>query len=509
MIGEKSIFKPTLQITFFSLIGIIIGFSTQLIIAFYFGTSFERDAYFVAIIVPTYISSIFIGSFGIIFLPKVVDILRKEDETILTNFISTVFISIFILLVLIVLICLIIPKQVVHIVAPGFDVDKIQFTAKILMILIPAIIFNVSGNLLASLYQIQHKFIRPAIAPIVLLIISLIFVISFSKELGIYSLALGYLFGSFFAFVIQLPILKKYNFRFYFDFKNKDVLLFIRMVFPLLLTGIFFRSNVLFERIIASNLEPGSVSYLGYSTQIISVLGALITSGIVTSTYPILSKLWSNDDGPGFAQLFIQTLRVILLISIPISISLIFFGEQFVMYVFERGAFTSNDTILVSKTLFWGIGAFIFQGIGGVVAKILYISNNTIASSIIAAVEIIIYVFLGYFLSKEFSFLGLAMALSISSGFNILISIYFINKRITKINFKLFFIELLKILFASTVSILVVYFIYYNVFSSNNFSSLMISFIFGLLIFVVIGVLIKMQDILKIKNKLKGNKRLF
>jgi len=499
---NKSIFKPTLQITFFSLIGIIIGFSTQLIIAYYFGTTFERDAYFVAIIVPTYISSIFIGSFGVIFLPKVVDILKSENKKALSDFVSIVFCFILFFLVLIVSFSLIIPNQIVQLISPGFDFDQIQSTSKILKIVIPAIIFNVSGNLLASLYQIQHKFIRPAIAPIVLLIISLIFVIFFSETLGIYSLALGYLFGSFFAFVIQLPILKNYDFRLYFDFKNKDVILFIRLVFPILLTGIIFRSNILFERIIASGLEVGSISYLGYSTQIIVVLGTLIASGIVTSTYPVLSKLWSNNDISDFGQYFIQTLRTILLISIPISFSLILFGEQFVMYIFERGAFTSNDTILVSKSLVWLVGAFIFQAIGGLVAKILYIAKHTLISSIISCIEIFIYIFLGYFLSRQFSFIGLAMALSISTGFNIVMSVYFIDRKIMKINYKFLFIELLKIIFNSTVSILGVYWVFNYIFKDNNFLSLIISFVFGILIFLIVGVILKMKDILIMKNKL-------
>tara|TARA_B110000908_G_scaffold171434_1_gene234180 strand:+ start:2950 stop:4470 length:1521 start_codon:yes stop_codon:yes gene_type:complete len=506
MKGEKSTFKPTLQITFFSFIGIIIGFSTQLIIAFYFGTSFERDAYFVAIIIPTYISSIFIGSFGIIFLPKVVDILKKENQFILTNFISTVFCAIFGLLVLIALICLLIPNQVIQIVAPGFDLDKIEFTVQLLIILIPAIIFNVLGNFLASLYQIQHKFVRPAIAPILLLITSLVSVVLFSKTLGIYSLALGYLLGSFFSFIIQLPILKKYNFKLYVDLKNKDVILFIRLAFPLLLTGIIFRSNVVFERVIASGLEQGSVSYLGYSTQIITVLGTLIASGIVTSTYPILSKLWSNNNITEFSKMFLQTLRIILLISIPISISLIFFGEQFVMYIFERGAFNSNDTLLVSKALVWGIGAFIFQGLGGVVAKILYISKHTIISSVISVLEILIYVCLGFLLSRKLSFVGLAMALSISSGFNIIVSLYFINKKVVKIDFIPLCVELVKILINSVISILVVYYIFYCVYSSNSFLSLIISFIFGLLFFLGFGIFIKIQDVLKIKSKIIGSK---
>src|ERR1035437_2396077 len=77
-------------ITFFSFLGITISFCSQLIIGYYFGATAERDAYFVAITIPTYLSAIFIGSVGIIFLPKIVSILNnKPSESI--NFLSSIF----------------------------------------------------------------------------------------------------------------------------------------------------------------------------------------------------------------------------------------------------------------------------------------------------------------------------------------------------------------------------------------------------------------------------------
>ena len=101
MINNNRLTKPTLQITLFSIISILIGFGSQMIIAYYFGTKFERDAYFVAIIIPTYIVSIFIGSFGIIFLPKVVEISSRKDHDSLSEFISSTFMLLMTILLLI------------------------------------------------------------------------------------------------------------------------------------------------------------------------------------------------------------------------------------------------------------------------------------------------------------------------------------------------------------------------------------------------------------------------
>jgi putative peptidoglycan lipid II flippase len=89
MNSNKGLFKPTVLITAFSLLGVAVNFLLQLLIAYFFGASFERDAYFVAITVPTYLAAIFTGSIGIIFLPKFVDFIRNRDPETLNNFLST------------------------------------------------------------------------------------------------------------------------------------------------------------------------------------------------------------------------------------------------------------------------------------------------------------------------------------------------------------------------------------------------------------------------------------
>ena len=78
----------------------------------------------------------------------------------------------------------------------------------------------------------------------------------------------------------------------------------------------------------------------------------------------------------------------------------------------------------------------------------------------------------------------------------------FIDRKIIKINYEFLFIELLKIIFNSTVSILGVYWVFNYIFKDNNLLSLIISFVFGILIFLIVGVLLKMKDILIMKNKL-------
>lgn len=493
--------KSTLLITICSILGIAVSFVSQLIIAYYFGARFERDAYFVASTIPTYLAAIFTGSVGMVFLPKVVKIQNDGPEE-LTRFLSTVFWGIALASALIGLICVIFSRTVLGFVASGFNEDQIGFTSNILFVIVPAFVFTILSNLLSSLYQIQNRFLYPAFAPILTSVVSLLFVVLFSKSIGIMGLAWGFLVGSIVSFVYLLPILKTYRIRWFLKLKDPEFLLFVRTFLPLLITGIVFRSTSIFERTIASGLEEGSISYLGYASQILMIMATLTANGIGVSIYPTLSRLWTENKKEEFNAFLTKIIRILLLISIPVSVVIIFYGEPFVQVVFERGAFNHDVTLAVSKALAWSMGAFIFQGLGNVVTKIFYISSKTKAISVIASVELLLYISLGYLLSKHVSFIGLSIALSISSMTNILMSILFIHIKLLPLHLKPLMLDLSKIVLASGISLLTV-FATYNCFPGiSSFAYLIVCLLLGGVLFYVSGLFLKIDELLFLRNKL-------
>lgn len=502
---KHGLVKSTLLITFCSILGIVISFTSQMIIAYYFGAKFERDAYFVAITIPTYISAILIGSIGVVFLPKVVD-MKNINSLELINFLSTLFWTLTIFSIVLGTFCILLSNKIIGFIASGFNIEETLFTSKILIIIIPTFIFSILNNLLSSLYQIENRFFYPAFAPIITAVISLIFVIIFSAKIGILGLAFGFLLGSIISFVYLLPIIKTYKIKFLINLKDPEIITFFKTFIPLLLVGVLFRSTSIFERSIASNLEPGSISYLGYSSQILAILATLTSNGIGVSIYPTLSTLWTKNMKTEINIFFVRIIRILLLFSIPISLVTIFFGGAFIKIIFERGAFNHYVTISVSIALAWSMGAFIFQNLGNVVSKLFYISGKTTMISIIGSIELLMYVVFGYILTKNFSFVGLSIALSLSSFINIILSIFYINYKLTKINFKLIFRDIVKIIFTSIVSILVVYFLF-NIIGVSSFIYLIACLLIGFFVFILIGIQLHIDEIVYMKNKLVAFKK--
>jgi len=198
---------------------------------------------------------------------------------------------------------------------------------------------------------------------------------------------------------------------------------------------------------------------------------------------------------------FNKIFRIILLISIPIIVVIVFFGDSLVKFVLERGAFTSDVTLAVGRALTWSMGAFLFQNLGSVVSKIFYVAGKTTIISIIASLELVIYISLGFFLSKYISFIGLSISLSISSMFNILLSLMLINKKIFKIDFNFLLSDFLKIFSISAISFISVYYLSHILKIENNFY-LVLLLIIGMINYFLLGIVFRINEVLYLKSKL-------
>src|SRR6185369_2213832 len=146
------IVKSSIQVTAITVLNLVINFLVQLVVAFYFGAKLERDAYFLAIAIPTYISTVFAGSFGVVFLPKLIKIyVDKSDKEF--EFINLILNNSFYFLLLVSIVGIFFSESIIGFIAPGFSDEGIQIASTSLRILFPTVIFQGLSGILASVYQ--------------------------------------------------------------------------------------------------------------------------------------------------------------------------------------------------------------------------------------------------------------------------------------------------------------------------------------------------------------------
>jgi len=495
--------KSTIQVTLFSFLGIILNFLTQFVVAFYFGATPQRDAYFAASVIPTYITALFVGSFGSIFMSAFIRQQTKKTDNEIRSFTGRILNICGLFLIILVAIGILFAKQIISFLDPGFNGNQLLFTSKLLRILLPTIIFLTLSNLLTTIYQANKRFLLPAAVPVISVVITLLFVYLISNKIGIESLAYGTLFASIFSFVVLSTIIFK-NKLYCLSFKVDDEFLrALRISLPLLAAGIFYKSTNIIERMIASTLEPGSISYLGYANQLMNVLSSIAAGGIATTIYPLMTREWELNNFDDVRIYFVKGIRTVLLVTLPIAAIFIVLGNAIVKMLLQRGAFTNVATNAVTNCLIIMMLAFVSLSCGNIVAKGFYISNKTKIFSIIASSEIMVYLLLGYYLSRSIHYLGLAVALSVSSTYGIILSFYILSKIFDGLNEKKLVLDLIKIVSSSIIAGSSMFLAYHYIITySPDLLRLILSICIGLIFYVIFVVyLFQLVEVSNLKIK--------
>jgi len=390
--------KPVALVSLFSLLNYGLAFLTQIIVAEYYGNNLERDAYLIALTIPSYIVSIFITVLPSVYLAKIIEVRNTSIEKS-WQFAKDVFVISIVGLSFVVIICSFFSSNIIRLIAPSVSTKTLSLGSSLYIILLPSIVFNIASGLLGSLYYSRYEFGIPSLATVINSLVALICVLIFNQTIGIYSLAYGFLAGSIVAFLFLFSITK--NFPSSFSFRSRSIYKFLSTAAPLIFTGVVYQSVTIFQRRYASMLPVGSVSSLGYSMQMITVLSNILSGGISKVLFPLMSNAWIQKDLQMLRKYFSTGVIVILAASVPFVAFFYFLGTPFVRAVFERGAFSQQDTASVSRILFILSGALVFYSLGNIVAKGFYFSGRTFWAATQEMLVLITYLYLGYLFSAR------------------------------------------------------------------------------------------------------------
>jgi len=464
----------------------ILGYLRDMLIANFFGAGLVADAFFVAYRIPNLLRQLLgEGALSASFIPVFTEYLTtkpKEETQRLARISGLVLLTI---LSILTILGIIFSPIIVRIVAPGFikNPEKLSLTITLTRILFPFIMAVGLAALALGILNSLHRFIIPALAPCLLSISEIFFILLICPlmERPIIGLALGVLIGGFAQFFFQLPVIVKEGFiiptsKSYSNphlkpinypqnlFKGWNILwkrwtsilnhpgvkrIGLLMV-PATLGLSVSQVNIFVDTICASMLKEGSVTALYYANRIMQLPLALFGTAIATVTLPMMSRSVAATNMQELKDTLSLALRMILFTIIPASLGLIILGNPIISLLFERGRFTSQATQSTSwALLFYSTGIVAYAGVK-VVASAFYSMQDTRAPVRIASIAMVVNIVLNLILMRILDVGGLALATAIASFINLSILLFYLRKRIGRLGGKKVLHSLAKILLASS-----------------------------------------------------------
>lgn len=420
-----NLYKSIATVGGFTFASRITGFIRDALIAGILGVSGLTDAFFVAFKLPNFFRRFFAeGAFNAAFVPLFSGILVSSGPIAARLYGEKIFALLLFTLTGFVLLFENFMPWAVYLFAPGFEAtpERFDFAVTLSRITFPYILFISLASLLSGILNSMGKFAAPAGTPIILNLTMIIALLMAFFEYV--SPGIGLAWAVFIAGILQLGWLWLschvigFSIRPALPDLSPQAKSLIRLGIPGALSAGVVQVNLFMDMIFASWLPTGSVSYLFYADRLNQLPLGVIGISVSTALLPALSKHIKSGELMEAHHTQNRALELALAITLPAAVGLVVLGAPLVALLFERGAFTIEDTLATGYTL----SAFAIGLPAYVLVKILstqfFARQDTKTPMKVAMAAVTVNFVLNCLFIGPFGYVGLALSTALSAWFN-------------------------------------------------------------------------------------------
>jgi len=418
-------FKAIFTNSFGILISRILGFIRDLLTASALGANIYSDIFFIAFKLPNLFRRIFAeGAFTQVFIPAFARTKHKAvfSANIFLTFLSTVL--------LITLLVNLLPNMAAKAMGAGFSQETIDIASPFVTINFWYLPLIFSMTFLSGMLQYKNHFATSAFST-ALLNLSLILALFLSQDKTqseiVYYLSYGVVVGGILQLGVHiLAIYKLGLFKLlYGGFKyirvkskiiKKDTKKFRNNFFPAMWGNSTAQISAFLDTFLASFLLTGSISYLYYANRIFQLPLALFAIATSVALFPRVARYIRNKDEKQALAFMKKAFWFLAFLLTASTIGGIILSKEITWLLFQRGAFTSQDTENVTIVLQMYMLGLLPFGLQKLFILWLYAKEMQLKAAKIATYSLITYSAMALLLISPFGVSGLAFA-STTGGF--------------------------------------------------------------------------------------------
>lgn len=422
-IKNKKILKTAIIMVIITLAAKALGMLRDILLASGYGTTAEAIAYDTASKLPILIFDFVIG--GVItasFIPVFNEILVKTGKKAALDFANKYFNAILLVMLLITLVGEIFSEVFVSFLAPEIAEATSKLAANLTRIMFPMVIFTGLAFCLVGLLQSFGSFLLPSVISLVSNLVMVLYFVLLDSKFGVYGLAVAMLVGWGLQFLILVPSASKtgYSYKPTLSFVSPELKRSLFMALPILISSWSQPMCNLINTRFASGIAGGSaITAIGYANRLYLIIVGVFSFVATNLIFPQLSKAQATGEKDEGRRLTNSSVRLLLMIILPITIGLVLLAEPIVSIIYERGEFGAADVKMTATALrFFALG-MPFYAVNEVYTKKFFAGQKTVPPMITSLISILFNLLLVSILSGRFGIAGIA----ISSAFAVLLNV--------------------------------------------------------------------------------------
>ena len=345
----------------------LLGLAREQICAGLFGGGSAMDAFTAAFRIPNLLRDLFAeGALSTAFVTTFSKTIAREGDGAAWRLANKVATLTVLVLGALCALGVMFSRQLVALLAPGFDAPKAALTALLTRIMFPFILLVSLAALVMGMLNAKSVFGRPAMASSFFNLGSIVVGVALGYAIdpsfgprALIGLAVGTLVGGGLQLAVQLPPLGALGYRYHVDLGWRDpgVFAILALMGPAVIAASTTQVNVLINSMFASTLGDGAIFWLAIAFRLMQLPLGLFGVALGTVTLPLLSRLVVAGQMDAFRAELARAMRIMFLLTIPSTIGLMMLAEPIISVLYQHGKFDAHEAAEAAGALrFYAIG---------------------------------------------------------------------------------------------------------------------------------------------------------
>ncbi|MDD7610653.1 MAG: murein biosynthesis integral membrane protein MurJ [Spirochaetales bacterium] len=541
---KKSIVKSGLVLSLMTFASRIMGLLREMTKASFLGTSMHADAFSTAFMIPNLFRRLFAeNAISVAFIPTFKSYLEKDDspenrnstqEFLKATFTLVSFLTACVVVIGIIITPLLMPlfcKKPTDTTAADYAMQLQAWLLKkdeitiLTRIMFPYLFVISIAAFFQGILNGCKIFAPSGFTPVLFnaIVIIATYVLAPFTENPARAMSIGVILGGCVQAFFQWPFVRKTGWKICFTslkktFSNPGTKKVISLVVPTIIGMAAYQLNDVVSTSLANRGGDGIASSLQYSLRLQELILGIFAVSIGTVILPDLSGLASSKKWEDFNKMLIQAIKIMTLISIPVTVYSLITGKELISLLYKSKSFDDDSVALTLGEFRFHIMGLLFIALNRIISPAFYAQGNTKLPTLAGIISFGANIVLALVFVRPFGGNGIALALTLASFVNTLFLFIFMKKldsfKIRKVVFQTLG-YILKMAVYSIIAAIPCYFVHsllVKFFAENSrIVSYGIPVILTALLFAVIGIaeliITKDEIIHTIIQKVKSKKR--
>jgi putative peptidoglycan lipid II flippase len=383
----------------------------------------------------------------------------------------------------------------------AFTREAFDLSVHLLRLTAPSLLFMSLFAVVSGMLYALRRFTFPAFAAALFNGTIVVLLVMLAPIIGIEAAAIGWLVGAFAQLALQFGGMRGARLR--MQLFHPGIRRIAWLYAPVLLSLVVdVLINRPFSYNVASQTGEGNIAYMNWATSLREFPMGLVGTAISVAILPTLARqALSGDTAAEFKATLGQGIRLALTLIIPATFGLFVLAGPLIGLLFERGAFTAEDTTRMSLVLRLYLLGIPFAAVDLLLIFAFYARKDSLTPALIGIFSLACYIVITLVLRNTYGFLSLMIADSLKHLIHMTISLMLLRRRMNGLGSQRLVITFLKIMAATVVMSLITYLLSRSLVDlfpvqgfRERFVIVIVPSVFGAAIYFILASLLRLDD---------------